>query len=140
LGETQKRNQSKSEKRGERSVAMKIKQITSEIVDLANAHDLAAVIEYKTKDSTQIDIAIKDGATNLVAIEFEGSYKWITHRLLYNAIKAKREGFSNIVFVYPFNQKTFHNSWVKRFITDELKMNMKIVHPDECLRVIEGLI
>ncbi len=119
---------------------MKIRQIIAEIIDLANSHDLVAVIEYKTKDNTQIDIAIKDSTTNLVAIEFESSYKWITHRLLYNAIKAKRERFSNIVFIYPFNQKTINNSWVKRFITDELKMNMKIAHPDECLHVIEGLI
>jgi len=85
---------------------MKMKQIASEIVDLANSHGLAAIIEYKTKDKTQIDIAIKDSTTNIVAIEFESLYKWITHRLLYNAIKAKREGFSNIVFIYPFNQKT----------------------------------
>ena len=73
----------------------------------------------------------------VLAVEFEDSYKWIKQRTLYNALKAKRSGFEDILFVYPFQKKSIENSWVVDYIEDDLDVNMKVVKPDELVDYVE---
>ncbi|MBD3312544.1 hypothetical protein GF352_03785 [archaeon] len=88
---------------------------------------LEAVEEYRTPDGTRIDLAVPEKG---LAIEFENSYKWINRRVLYNAVKAKRGGFKNLVMIYPFNDKSIKRSWVNSFI-EELGVNLVVMKPDK---------
>ncbi len=96
-------------------------------------------IEYYTDDGTRIDLGIlmDDGEDKVLAVEFEDSYKWIKQRTLYNALKAKRSGFEDILFVYPFQKKSIENSWVVDYIEEDLDVNMKVVKPDELVDYVE---
>ncbi|MBC7094116.1 hypothetical protein [Thermococcus sp.] len=89
-----------------------------------------AVKELSTIDGARIDLAILRENEKILAIEFENSYKWIKQRVLYNAIKVHRDGFSRLWIVYPFNNKPLRNSWVGSFI-EELGVEVEVVHPKE---------
>jgi len=89
-----------------------------------------AVKELSTIDGARIDLAILKENEKILAIEFENSYKWIKQRVLYNAIKAHRDGFNRLWVVYPFNNKPLRNSWVGSFI-EELEVEVEVVHPKE---------
>nr|WP_055281394.1 hypothetical protein [Thermococcus sp. EP1] len=89
-----------------------------------------AVKELFTRDGARIDLAILKENEKILAIEFENSYKWIKQRVLYNAIKAHRDGFNRLWIVYPFNNKPLKNSWVGSFI-EELGVEIEVVHPKE---------
>lgn len=118
---------------------MKVKELTSKIVDLAGRYNLKVINEFPTRDKTRIDIAVLNGQDKLLAIEFERTYKWIRRRILYNGIKAHRAGFKNIFFIYPFEKNSIQNSWVIDFLKD-LGMNVKLIHPDNCVKQISDLI
>ena len=90
----------------------------------------SAVKELSTIDGARIDLAILKENEKILAIEFENSYKWIKQRVLYNAIKAHRDGFNRLWIVYPFNNKPLKNSWVGSFI-EELGVKVEVVHPKE---------
>ncbi|USH00841.1 hypothetical protein K1720_02115 [Thermococcus argininiproducens] len=89
-----------------------------------------AIKELSTKDGARIDLAILRGDEKILAIEFENSYKWIKQRILYNAIKAHRDGFKHLWVVYPFRGRPLRNSWVTEYIT-ELGVKVEVVHPKE---------
>ncbi|NJE26272.1 hypothetical protein E3E22_06490 [Thermococcus sp. MV5] len=89
-----------------------------------------AVKELSTRDGARIDLAILKENEKILAIEFENSYKWIKQRVLYNTIKAHRDGFNRLWIVYPFNNKPLKNSWVGSFI-EELGVEIEVIHPKE---------
>ena len=118
---------------------IKVKKLSNEVKDLCIARNMEGKIEYYTGDGTRIDLGIlmNDGEEKVLAIEFEDSYKWIKQRTLYNALKAKRSGFEDILFVYPFNNKSIENSWIVDYIENELEMNMRVSKPDQLLEYVE---
>lgn len=118
---------------------MKVKKLTLEIIDLVKPFNIKAVEEYSTDDGTRIDVGILNGSKKLLAIEFERTYKWIRHRLIYNGLKAYRAGFENIMFIYPFNKKGILNSWIIKFLED-LGMNIQIKNPDNCLKELNNFL
>lgn len=118
---------------------MKVKGLTEEIKSLAEEKGLEAVEELYTSDRTRIDMALLKEEEKVLAIEFEKTYKWIRQRILYNGIKAYRAGFNDLLMIYPFSQNSVPNSWVLDFLED-LGMNIKILHPDDCLGEIEEAI
>ncbi|USS41233.1 hypothetical protein NF865_03285 [Thermococcus aggregans] len=89
-----------------------------------------AVKEFSTRDNTRVDLALLREDERILAVEFENSYKWIKQRILYNAIKVHRDGFSRLWVVYPFNNEPLQNSWVESFI-EELGVEVEVVHPKE---------
>ncbi len=93
--------------------------------------------EYYTEDGTRIDLAVlMENEEEVLAIEFEDSYKWIKQRSLYNALKAYRSGFEDLVFVYPFNKKSIENSWIIDYIDEDLEMNIEVVKPDKLVDTV----
>lgn len=119
-------------------INMKLKELVAEINNLAQESGFEATCEYTTGERARLDLVILKNGEKRLAIEFEKTYKWIQQRILYNSVKAHRAGFRKIVFIYPFNQKAIHSSWVLKFVKEELKMDIKIVHPEDCLDVIGG--
>ncbi|KPU64000.1 hypothetical protein EP1X_02095 [Thermococcus sp. EP1] len=109
---------------------IKIKALTNEIIEISEMMGFKAVKELFTRDGARIDLAILKENEKILAIEFENSYKWIKQRVLYNAIKAHRDGFNRLWIVYPFNNKPLKNSWVGSFI-EELGVEIEVVHPKE---------
>ncbi len=102
---------------------MKLKALTNELLSsLPNS-----VKEYRTPDGMRIDIAVPDKG---LAIELENSYKWINQRVLYNAIKAKRAGFKDLVIIYPFKANTIWNSWIIKYV-EELGIKLTVLKPSE---------
>ncbi|KXB06546.1 hypothetical protein AKJ51_03545 [candidate division MSBL1 archaeon SCGC-AAA382A20] len=87
--------------------------------------------EFTTSDNSRVDLAILKNENPFMAVEFEGSYKWMRSRVLYDAIKADREGFPSLAVVYPFKQRGLKNCWIFDFIENELDAEVKIIHPDE---------
>ena len=102
---------------------MKLKALTNEMLSLLPG----SVKEYRTPDGTRIDIALPEKG---IAIEFENSYKWINRRVLYNAIKALRSGFKELVIIYPFKQDVILNSWVAKYI-EETGLKLRVIGPRE---------
>ena len=102
---------------------MKLKALTQELLSMLPG----SIKEYRTSDGTRIDVALPDRG---LAIELENSYKWINRRILYNAVKAKRGGFKDLVIVYPFNPKSIHRSWVSKYV-EELGVNLQVIKPSE---------
>jgi len=98
-----------------------------------------AVKEFSTRDGARMDLAILKENEKILAIEFENSYKWIKQRVLYNAIKAHRDGFNRLWVVYPFNNKLLRNSWVGGFI-EELGVEIEVVHPKEVEEKVRELL
>ncbi len=119
---------------------MKVKKIALDLKAELEPKGFTVLEEYTTPDKTRLDVAVMRGEEKLVALEFEKTYKWIQHRVLYNSIKAYRAGFGVIVFVYPFNKDSVINSWVMDFIQDTLRMKISIVSPDECLSEVAGVL
>ena len=95
--------------------------------------------ELSTIDGARIDLAILKENEKILAIECENSYKWIKQRVLYNAIKAHRDGFNRLWIVYPFNNKPLRNSWVRGFI-EELGVEVEVVHPKEVKEKVRDLL
>ncbi|KXA89493.1 hypothetical protein AKJ62_03045 [candidate division MSBL1 archaeon SCGC-AAA259D14] len=87
--------------------------------------------EFTTEDNSRVDLAVLRNGDPFLAVEFEGSYKWMRSRVLYDAVKADREGFKNLAVVYPFKQRGLKNCWIFDFIEGDLDVAVKIVHPDD---------
>lgn len=119
---------------------VKVKELKAEISKIVNSKGLKVEDEYLTGDGTRVDLAIVDDKEKVLAVEFEKTYKWIHQRVLYNSVKAQREGFRKILFVYPFNKASIEKSWVIKFITENLNMVLEISSPSECLTVIDRLL
>ena len=110
---------------------MKIKKLEKEIDEVFSDPEFETEVEFTTGDNSRVDLAVlKDGDPHL-AVEFEGSYKWMRSRVLYDAVKADREGFPYLAVVYPFKQRGLKNCWIFDFIGSELDVAAKIVHPDD---------
>ncbi|MCA6213728.1 hypothetical protein GQS78_05580 [Thermococcus bergensis] len=88
-----------------------------------------ALKEFSTKDNARIDLAVLRGDEEILAIEFENSYKWIKQRILYNGIKAHRAGFKHLWVVYPFRNDPLRKSWVEEYLK-ELGVEVEIVSPE----------
>lgn len=110
---------------------MKIENLESEISELFSSSEFETCVEFTTDDNSRVDMAVLGGGDPFLAVEFEESYKWMRSRVLYDAVKADREGFSHLAVVYPFEQRGLKNCWIFDFIADELEVNTKIVHPDD---------
>lgn len=110
---------------------MKLKSLINEITELLKPLEVKK--EYRTSDGTRIDLAIPEKG---LAIEFENSYKWIDRRVLYNAIKAHREGFKDLIIIYPFKDDVIQRSWIIKCIK-ELGVNLKIIKPDELNKILK---
>ena len=112
---------------------MKVKALTNEIVELLKP--LGVKKEYKTIDGARIDIAVPERG---LAIELENTYSWIERRILYNAIKAHRSGFKDLVIIYPFKDDVIHKSWIMKCI-QELGVNLMIIKPTELDKILRKL-
>jgi len=110
---------------------MKLKALAAEIKELLSPLEVKK--EYRTPDGTRIDLAVPEKG---LAIEFENSYKWIDRRILYNAIKAKRGGFKDLVIIYPFKDEVIRRSWINGFIKD-LGINLTITKPSEIKEILK---
>jgi hypothetical protein len=88
-----------------------------------------ALKEFSTIDNARIDLAVLRGDEEILAIEFENSYKWIKQRILYNGIKAHRAGFKHLWVVYPFRNEPLRNGWVEEYLK-ELGVEVEIVSPE----------
>lgn len=110
---------------------MRIKALTNELLALLPGSKK----EYRTPDGTRIDVAVPDKG---LAIELENSYGWIGRRILYNAIKAKRGGFKDLVIIYPFKQDTIWKSWVVKYV-QEIGINLEIVKPTELDKIVNKI-
>ena len=119
---------------------MKVKKIIEDIRIRLEARGFEVVEEYPTSDKTRVDLAVLRDGEPAVAVEFEKTYKWIQQRVLYNSIKAYRAGFTAVVFVYPFNRKPVLSSWVMDFIQNTLGVGARIVHPDDCMMVLDDVL
>lgn len=115
---------------------IRIKGLTKELVILAEKKGLGAVPEYQTGDGTRVDVALLMDGRPLLAVEFENSYKWIKQRVLYNAVKAHRAGFRELWVVYPF-KNLFLGGWLDEFISGELGLMVRTLHPDELIGEME---
>ncbi|MFA5406343.1 MAG: hypothetical protein WC307_03220 [Candidatus Nanoarchaeia archaeon] len=102
---------------------MKLKALTNELLELLPG----AVKEYRTPDGTRIDVAVPEIG---LAIELENTYKWIDRRVLFNAVKAQRAGFKDLVIIYPFKDDCIRRSWVMKYVK-ELGINLTIIKPDK---------
>ena len=110
---------------------MKIKKLEKEIAEVFSETKFETEIEFTTGDNSRVDLAILKDGNPLLAVEFEGSYKWMRSRVLYDAVKADREGFPYVAVVYPFKQRGLKNCWIFDFIESDLTVRAKIVHPDD---------
>ncbi|MDN5321275.1 MAG: hypothetical protein PWP49_1695 [Thermococcaceae archaeon] len=88
-----------------------------------------ALKEFSTIDNARIDLAVLRGDEEILAIEFESSYKWIKQRILYNGIKAKRAGFKHLWVVYPFRNEPLRNGWVNDYFR-ELGVEVEVISPE----------
>lgn len=110
---------------------MKIKKLENEISEIFPDPEFETRKEFTTGDNSRVDLAVLHNGDPLLAVEFEGSYKWMRSRVLYDAVKADREGFKNLAVVYPFKQRGLKNCWIFDFIEGDLDVTVKIVHPDD---------
>lgn len=118
---------------------MKVKKLTSKIKDFFSS-EFRIEEEFTTDDNARIDLAVFHSSKPLLAVEFEESYKWMRSRVLYDAIKADREGFENLAVVYPFKQRGLKNCWIFDFIEEDLEINTKIIHPNDILNYAKKLV
>ncbi len=102
---------------------MKLKALTNELLALLPG----SVREYRTPDGTRIDVAVPERG---LAIELENTYKWIDRRVLFNAVKAQRAGFKDLVIIYPFKDDAIKSSWVMKYV-QEIGVSLRIIKPDE---------
>ncbi|KXB05740.1 hypothetical protein AKJ49_00190 [candidate division MSBL1 archaeon SCGC-AAA382A03] len=110
---------------------MKIKKLEKEISEIFTGLESEIKTEFTTDDNSRIDLAILQDGNPFLAVEFEGSYKWMRSRVLYDAVKADREGFPYLAVVYPFKQRGLKNCWIFDFIGADLNVHVKIIHPDD---------
>ena len=115
---------------------MKLKALIKEITSSLETFQVKP--EYRTLDGTRIDLAVLKNEDKLVSIEFEKTYKWIDRRVLYNAIKAYRQGFPNLVIIYPFDKGVIERSWVMNYIK-EIGVNTLIIKPDQAIKTLNEL-
>ncbi|HLE06100.1 MAG TPA: hypothetical protein VI790_02010 [Candidatus Nanoarchaeia archaeon] len=108
---------------------MKVKAITNELLSMFSD----AKREYRTPDGTRIDVAVPSKG---LAIELESTYSWIDRRVLFDAIKAKRAGFTDLVIIYPFNDNVIQRSWTIKYV-QELGVNLRIIKPAEISKLLE---
>jgi len=111
---------------------VKLKALTNELLKLLPN----SVKEYRTPDGTRIDVAVPEQG---LAIELENTYKWINRRVLYNAVKAQRAGFKDLVIIYPFKADTIWKSWVINYVK-ELGVSLRVIKPSEIEKFINLLI
>ncbi len=110
---------------------MKIKKLERKISELCSDTEFETEKEFTTGDNSRVDLAVLRDGNPFLAVEFEGSYKWMRSRILYDAVKADREGFPNLAVVYPFKQRGLKNCWIFDFIESDLGVQAKIVHPED---------
>ncbi len=110
---------------------MKIKKLERKISELFRDPEFETRKEFTTGDNSRVDLAVLRNGDPLLAVEFEESYKWMRSRVLYDAVKADREGFSDLAVVYPFKQRGLKNCWIFDFMDSDLDVRTKIVHPDD---------
>lgn len=110
---------------------MKIKKLEGKISEIFQSSEFETKKEFTTDDNSRVDLAVLRKSKPLIAVEFEGSYKWMRSRVLYDAIKADREGFPHLAVVYPFKQRGLKNCWIFDFIETDLNVRAKIIHPDD---------
>lgn len=116
---------------------MKLKALIKEITETLKEYQVKP--EYKTVDGTRIDLAVLKNNEKLLAIEFESTYAWIDRRVIYNAIKAYRQGFPNLVIIYPFNKNAIEKSWVMNYVK-EIGITMQIIKPDETIKTLNTVL
>lgn len=108
---------------------IKVKTLTRQIIELAEELGLNAVLEYRTPDSTRIDVAILDGEEKVLAIELEASFKWFPQRVLYDVVKAHRAGFPELWVITPFRASP---GWVLKY-AEEVGLVLRIMGEEKVL-------
>lgn len=120
---------------------MKVRQLEDRFAELFAPSAFDVETEYTTDDGTRVDLAVHRAGEPLLAVEFEQSYKWMRSRILYDAVKADREGFPHLAIVYQFDHSGLNSGWVWSFIGSDLDVAVMLVHPDEVDKlpaVVEG--
>lgn len=108
---------------------MKVKAITKELLSMFPD----AKKEFRTPDGLRIDVAVPSKG---LAIELESTFSWIDRRVLFDAIKAKRAGFSDLVIIYPFKDDVIRKSWTVKYV-EELGVNLRIIKPTDIYGLIK---
>lgn len=119
---------------------MKLKQLESDISQLFASEAFEVETEFVTADNSRVDLAVHRHGGPLLAVEFEESYKWMRARVLYDSIKADREGFPQLAVVYPFEQRGLESGWIWDFIEDDLDLSTDIVRPDDVSSLKENFV
>ena len=113
---------------------VRVRRLVEDLMELAGGLGLEGRREFRTRDRTRIDFAFTLGARRLLAVEFEGSRKWLFARVLYNAVKAHRAEFPAILFVYPYRDlPKAGRSWVPDYVEGTLGLRLGLCHPKRCV-------